>query len=387
MTQYFMPSPAETAHRRTAIIALMARGGVTLAELVARLRPAVSERVVQRDLALLQRQFPGRIDSCQDGRAKSWRFNGDVCRVLERPLSALTDDQLTALIVARGLLHLPDPADAPVDAGHGYRGALACAVDALLAGMGLSDEAKAIAPDTITISRFGVAPEEDASFPSTIDALRAGDALRFTYTNLDGRTHAVHARPIRLAHVAGEWHLFSWAADDRVKPGKIKQYRLSRMSGIGRTTTQPAGCPHSGLRHDVAATMRDAFRATGSNQRTRVRVAVSPRAWPFWEKRRWGADQHITGPHPDLPPHWRRITFVTTGIDECRYFVMSFGAEVRVEAPDDLATWIRTQATAILAAAQTTDQTNSDHAATPVDAADQTNSDDAASPVGGRVRR
>ena len=61
---------------------------------------------------------------------------------------------------------------------------------------------------------------------------------------------------------------------------------------------------------------------------------------------------HITPvppPHQDnLPPDWRRIAFVTTGLAECRHSVLAFGAEVRSEHPPALVTWIQEQAKAII---------------------------------------
>ena len=304
------------------------------------------------DLAWLRSAFPGRVQIDTQGRAQLWSFIGEPPKLLSTSLTHLDEDQVAALIAARGLLRLPDPTrPAAEDSGDDYHGTLSRAIDRLLRDVGLADEAKTIAPDAIAISRFGVAAEEDAAFPACLSAIRAGESLSFIYTNLDGATHSVHAYPIRLVHIAGEWHCFSWAPDERTKPGKIKQYRLSRMADIARRASAPAGCPLMGLRSEAAALLRDAFRATGSTKpadRRAIVVAISPKAWPFIDRRRWGADQREL-PAEHLPAGWRRLRFVTTGLREAQFWILSFGSAVRAEEPAELVQWLREQAQAVLA--------------------------------------
>ena len=132
-----------------------------------------------------------------------------------------------------------------------------------------------------------------------------------------------------------------------MKPGKIKQYRLSRITTPTRTPSAPPGCPHTGLRAEVTDLLRDAFRATGSTSpadRVKVVLAISPAAWSLVEQRRWGANLKNDLDTNNLPPGWRRLSFVTTGLRECRHWVLSFGAEVRAEHPPALVEWIRDQA-------------------------------------------
>lgn len=348
-----MSSRHVPAQRLTEILKLLSRRPCTLSELRQGLYPMPSARQLERDIEKLRQSYPGRLTASVDGKANVWQFAGEAPFNLPTPIPALDEDQITALIAARGMLRLPDPAGTPDErAGMGYHGVLAQAIDRLLGQCGLAEQVKNIAPDAIAISRFGVAGEEDAAFPLVFAAIRAGESLRFTYTNVDGNTHPVHARAIKAVHFAGEWHCMGWAADEREAPGKIKQYRLSRMREVSRTAGAPPGCPRTGLHNEVKSLLRDAFRATGSTKpghRRRIIVAVSPKAWPFTEGRRWGADQHIDERPQDLPAGWRRLRFVTTGLAECRYWVMGFGAEMRAEHPPELVTWQRDQAEQILA--------------------------------------
>lgn len=328
--------------RRRQILAHLATAPLTLAELRQRLPGPPSLRTLATDFAWLQVRCGPRLSWETVGRAKRWSFSGEAAHVLPDGFVTLDRDQITALIAARGVLRLPDPATSPAeDPGDRYHGALAHALDRLLRDAGLGAAAKTIAPDAICVSRFGAAPEDPAVFPLVLDAIIVGDALRFAYVTGDGRPEQVHAQPIRLVLIAGEWHSFSWQG------GKIKQYRLARMSAVLRTTQRPPECPHSGLRSAVSDTLRDAFRATGSDRpdaRRRIVLVASPKAWGFLERRRWGADQRVDEPPPiGLPPDWHRLSFVTTGLKEARHQILSFGAEVRVEEPAELREWIREQ--------------------------------------------
>jgi predicted DNA-binding transcriptional regulator YafY len=385
-----MPTSKETAIRRSDIVRELAQQPCTYAMLAARLIPSVTTRCVQNDLAHMAKQFPGRIKFDLHGKEKYWSFHGDVPKILEHPITAIDDDQITALIAARGLLRVPQPVDEPVENNNHYRGALAQAINRLLHDMGLHDDVQQIAPDTISISRFGVAPEEDDSFPIALSAIRAGESLAFRYTNLDNKSHDVHAHPIRLVHITGEWHLFAWASDEKIQPGKVKQYRLSRMANIARSIKRPTGCPNTGLRSEVNNILRNAFRATGSTnpkERLLFTLAISPNAWPFFEKRRWGDKQKEIIHNPDLPADWRRLSFQSTGLRELRYWALSFGKEIIAESPPELRQWLRDQAAHLSSlyaekppvSATTTNTTSATLAA-------QTNHEPPGAPMGDRVR-
>ncbi len=339
-------SPGPAAARRNRILHLLSQQSLTAAEVRQRLDPQPSQRSLTDDLAWLRGAFPGRITCARLGRANAFHFAGEVPRLLPVPLTHLDEDQVAALIAARGLLRTPDPTKPTAeDPGDTYHGALAQALDRLLTEAGLDDDARAIAPDAVTISRFGVAPEEEAAFPLCLAAIRTGRSIAGTYTNLDGEEHAVHAKAVRLVHIAGEWHLLAWSRSREV--GKLRQYRLSRMTGLHRRDDDPPGCPSSGLRREAAALLTDAFRATGSLKpadRVTVVLAVSPKAWPFLERRRWGASQQWDHTPADLPSGWRRLRFTTTGLAEARYWVLGFGTAIRAEAPPVLMEWIHEQA-------------------------------------------
>ena len=193
------------AQRRRSVCSLLSHEPLTKANLLARLDPPPTLRTLDEDLRWLTKTFPSQVRTGLEGRAKTWHFNGEIPHLLPEPLTHLDDDQVAALIVARGLLRLTD-LDKPAAEGttEDYPGTLAQALDRLLRQSGQAAEADRIAPDAVTISRFGVAPEEHMVFPLCFQAIRAGEALRFTYTNQSGKVAPVHVQPIRLAHIAGE---------------------------------------------------------------------------------------------------------------------------------------------------------------------------------------
>lgn len=351
-------SPTSAAARRHRILHFISQQPASTAAILQHLQPHVAQRTLTTDLAWLRHAFPGRVICTRNGRENLLQFTGDIPRLMPRPLTHLHDDQVAALIAARGLLRTPHP-DATQDKGDGYHGALAQAIDRLLDDAGLNGAAAhAIAPDAVTISRFGVAPEEEAAFPLCLGAILADGSVTCTYTNLDGEQHPVHAKAVRLVHITGEWHLLAWSHNRGI--GKLRQYRLSRMTGLQRRDDEPHGCPPSGLRREAAALLTDAFRATGSlkpQDRTTVILAVSPKAWPFLERRRWGASQHWDNTPTDLPPGWRRLRFTTTGLAEAQYWVLGFGTALRAEGPPKLIEWLHDQATGILAGFKETRQT------------------------------
>jgi hypothetical protein len=111
------------------------------------------------------------------------------------------------------------------------------------------------------------------------------------------------------------------------------------------TGHRPAGCPARLPQEDVDRMLASGFNATSSadpSHRRRVVVAVGPEAWPDVVDRTWGEAQIVT----DAPEHgdgWRRLTFVTSGWQEARGWVLSLGANAFVEAPIELIDWIRRQ--------------------------------------------
>ena len=314
----------------------------------------VSRRTITSDLRRLEAEhaeaFVGAVGS---DHVKRFRFTGCLPHRLERPLTHVTEHELVALVAARGLLRMP--AGHAAEPGHAathpsYTGLLDAAMHALIERIGLSGRASQLAPEAVQVHRFAVPDEDPRQLATALAAVVTGDVLRFVYRNNRNEVHGVHVQPVRLALFEGEFHLYAWAAgdgdDDR--GGRIKQYRVSRMSGVERCVTPPAGCPAGLQQRDVDREMRHAFRTHGSGDRSDWRtvvLAVAPDALPHLEGRTWGGEQHWDHAPPDLPPGWKRLTFLTSGLPACRHWVLGFGTWLRAEEPPELIQWLREQVT------------------------------------------
>ena len=337
--------------RRRQILARLATTPSTKVELGEYL--SVTNRTIDKHITQLQRAYPGQLVAERDGRAKRWRFLGDpdagrTVRIrLEEP-------QLIALIAARGMLRTPPASGSPIERrGQAYTGPLAEAIDRLLLQTEFAQEAATLAPNAISISRFGAAPVQPETLLAALSAIRVGEGARFRYVKATGEANPVHVRPLRLTHIAGEWYLFAWATDQQTTPGKIKQYRCSRIRDLHRTAALPPQCPSIRFDRELDAMQAEAFRATGSSDpkdRIRITLIASPLAWAHLHDRTWGSDQKVSEPGATgCPPTWRRLSFVSTGYEEAKYWALSFGAEIQVEAPAKLRDWLAAQATALLA--------------------------------------
>lgn len=334
--------------RRQELLSLLADGPATADELRRRLRRTVSPRTVAADLDELARRFPDQIRRQRGGDARRvyWQLTGLPPTLLPRPIATLTHDELAALIAARGLLRAPEARspgwERPSSA---YAGDLSAALHGLLERSGLADEARTIAPSAIGVSRFGIPADPPGAFAALERTLRSGQAVAFRYRNRRGVERDLHVRPMRLVLIKGEWFCFAWAPTSG--GGAVRQYALARIISreppVRIAADQPPGLPTLLPHADIDASLASGFHATGGGKRVRVRLAVGPEAWPSLADRIWGEGQEIIEHSLDLPADWRRIAFSTTGLNECRHWVLGMGAAVRAEGPAELIEWLRRQ--------------------------------------------
>jgi predicted DNA-binding transcriptional regulator YafY len=336
--------------RRAQILGLLGGEGLGFDALRAKLRPQPAVRTLHEDLAWLERQFPDRFrreqaHGTQGASRVVLRWLGRPPVILAQPLQWLTEEEVVSLIAARGLLRQPDLGVPATATPASVTDPLSRAADDLLARVGIKTFADALARDAVVVSRFGAEPADGVVLSACLAATVRGDGLRFAYTNVHGRRHAaVEAMALRMVLVKAEWFLLAWSDG-------LKLYRLARMTAM-EPCRIPAGCPAWIPRQDIDGKLRDAFYATGSERsqdRVRVVVGVGPEAWPLVANRRWGDRQEIEEDVQGLPAGWRRLRFTTTGLTECRHWVLSHGGQMRAESPAALTAWVHAQAEEILA--------------------------------------
>lgn len=338
----------DTVARRVKIIKLLADEELSANEIFDHFKSRASIRTINEDLSWLLETFPKQI---QRGKARglhgnsrvvfSWK--GSLPCLLSKPLTWLSEDELIALVAARGLLSNSDQSYAATSGIIDERDLLAASVNQILDRSGAQQNVVQIGKLVVTVNRFGAAPVDSEALVKCLAATATGDAIRCSYENVHGHRHEAHISPQRMVLIRGEWYCVAWA-------DLLRMYRVSRMSHVTRCASHPAGKPASIPIHEVDGLIKGGFYATGSSdpkRRRTVVLAVSPGAWPFIAGRRWGDSQRIEQSPRDLAPGWRRLRFTTTGLDECRHWILSMGTGLKAEQPPELTKWIKAEAKAM----------------------------------------
>ena len=339
-------SPQEVSARRVAIIELIAANPLPVEAIVDQLRPRAARRTVYEDLEWILETFPEHLrrESAGQSHGKhrvTYRWIGQSPYLLSSPITWLTEEELIGLVAARGFLRDTTPEQPPTDTAVASDDLLAGAIARLVDRAGVQDAAELLARQVVTVSRFGAAPISGQALATTLSATAVGEALTFTYENLQGRQRAVHALPQRCFLSKGEWYVVAW-------DGTLKTFRLSRMTAVERTSKRPTDAPVSIATSDVDGLLENGFFATSNSRRgDRVQIAIGPDAWPHVCDRRWGDKQTIAADPEGLPEGWLRLSFTTTGLAECRHWVLAMGANARAEKPKALVEWVREQARAV----------------------------------------
>jgi predicted DNA-binding transcriptional regulator YafY len=345
--------PQDVASRRIKLIELIAAEPLSAEEILDRLRPRAAKRTVHEDIAWLLETFPEHFRreraAGQHGPSRvAFRWVGNIPYLLQKPVTWLTEDELIALVAARGFLRDADPTLPATASQLSDHDLLATAVSRLLVRAGVQDAADILSRSSVTVSRFGAAPTDPACLAACLAATATAEGLEFDYINLKGGQSHRHVAPQRMVLIKGEWYVVAWAES-------LRTFRLERMANAKRRSDLPSGKPVSIPSHEVDALLQNAFFATSSNapkDRKKVIMAISPDAWPFIKDRRWGDKLDIDHRPKDLPEAWRRLTFVTTGIHECQHWILGMGANVQAEHPKDLVEWIAKQSSLVAKAAQ-----------------------------------
>jgi predicted DNA-binding transcriptional regulator YafY len=336
--------------RRNKLVELLSGGEQDMVSLCRGLPGRPSRRTVTDDLRWVKKLFPHQLIRNRHSGHACWSLTCRVPHILPEPLDVVTAEQMVALIAARSLLRLPD-ANAP-QLERSATGELASAIDALISRCGLTAAVQHIAPSIIMASRHGIPTEPTGYFLKVVEAIIQRHSLTFMYDNNRNETKSVHTQPQRLVAIHGSWYCFAWTPDKSTPPGRIKQYRLARMSELKQSTSPVNGLPRHISAKEIDDCLAESFGATGSNktsERKRIVLAVSPEGWPHLRDCIWGTRQVWDEKPADLPTGFRRLSFTTTGLNEARHKILSLGAAVRAEGPPELVDWLHQQATAMLA--------------------------------------
>jgi predicted DNA-binding transcriptional regulator YafY len=342
-------SALDVAKRRLRMIALLSEKSRTARELIKELRQLGGARTINKEIAWLKTTFPQnmrveKVVQQDDDSRVLFSWIGPEPLLVDNPATWLTEFELVALVAAKGLLRQPSPRHPTTDRAPQEGDLLASAVHEFIERMGIPEPVRFLRDHHISVSRFGVEPIDPGILATCIRATILGDALQFTYSNLENHQHEAHAAPKRMVLIHGEWYVMAWA-------DVLRMYKVSRISIAVASRRMPDGMPASIPSAEVNAQLDSGFFATNSGDLAARRVvvlAVSPGAWPFVRNRWWGDRMMVDEQPGDLDSGWRRLTFTTTGLAECKHWVLGMGTGVKVEQPAELAQWIADEAQGVV---------------------------------------
>lgn len=170
-----------------------------------------------------------------------------------------------------------------------------------------------------------------------VSALLYGNPADAEYRSPRGVGKVYRLEPLTLAVYRQGLYLF--ARD--VAEGKVKSFAVERFVRFSRLRRERFTWPED---YDPQALFADSFGIT-KGQPVDVRVVFTPEAAPYVRERRWHASQRAEV----LPDGGLRLSLRVANTPELREWLLGFGPDARVEAPQELVDWIRAQLVAAAA--------------------------------------
>ena len=162
-----------------------------------------------------------------------------------------------------------------------------------------------------------------------LTALLRQNPARALYARVAGPTRAYHLHPYTLGVYRQGLYLFAWDVDD----GKVKTFAIDRFRAFHRDRKVRFDYPSGYDPHEVVS---EAFGII-SGPLTDVRLHFRKAAAPYIRERTWHRSQQV-----DDAPDGGVILSMRVGRSyELLSWILSFGPDVRVDAPEDLAEQIR----------------------------------------------
>jgi predicted DNA-binding transcriptional regulator YafY len=283
----------------------------------------VSERTIYRDMALL-REPPFMVDF--DEQTRSYRLKGEC---FLPPLQFETAEALAAVEALTAAEAVP------------FQSALQRArskiVNALPGGVrrdAMERRSEVRYRSDPPVRHDGV---ED-HYETVREALRSSHELAGVYRSFrrDGQMEVL-LEPYELLFQKRAWYVVGREVnDDRLLMFKLR--RFERLRRTARRFTRPAD-------FTLERYLGNAWNMAPDKPTYEIRVRFAARVRELVLETYWHKTQRITE-HED-----GSLTFQATvdGLNEVRWWVLGFGAQATVEAPEELREWIRQQARALLA--------------------------------------
>lgn len=279
----------------------------------------ISERTAQRDIDFMRDRLQAPL--AFDRRRNGYRYTNDAYEI---PIHWLDEDNLLALALATRLAStIPDTAVKEdlcrligrmlrLSRNDGY----AC-LDRLV--------------DKISVKNIEYARVDEQFFRLVVRALFDERALCITYHSPhSGVVSERMVQPLHLMHYMGSWHLLAWCATQEA----IRDFALARLQMVvfaNKPVLLPDNLP------SIKEYTRRHFGIMQGETATTVTLRFSPHVAPRILEQIWHPDQQ-TSLEPDGS---LLLSFLTADFRELTRNILSYGAEVRVEQPEELREQVR----------------------------------------------
>jgi predicted DNA-binding transcriptional regulator YafY len=298
-------------------------GGVTIDDLA--VLCGVTTRTIRRDLQALEESgFPLYDDRTRDDGRTRWRINGQAFRGLA---AGLTLSELCALYFSRTLLESL--------AGTPFRDEVESAFEKVAAALSphmkrFLDELPHVIASKPDPARRRFSPHQQQIMARALEATLHQRQATLTYhSHSSQRTSVYLVHPYRLAYAQGGLYLLAWVPDY----GEVRTFAVERIQDISLLEarfTPTEELPAQAFPHSLGV---------HSGAPERVEVEFDASAAEYVRAREWHQSQVLS----DAANGGVRVVLDVCIDRSLRGWILSFGPQARVLAPDTLARDITAQ--------------------------------------------
>ena len=272
----------------------------------------VSPRTIQRDIEFMRDQLGMQIE--YDAVKHGYFYPRDG---YELPAPRLREGELVALLVGTKVLeqYAGTPFEADLRRAFGRMAVM------------LPDEVAVHMGELADATAFRVTapmPAELALFGKLTSAAQRRKRLRIVYASLSsGRTTRRKVDPYRMVCVDGAWYLVAHCH----RRGEVRLFvpdRMREVAEMGEGFRAPKD-------FDLAEYMKGSFKVMRGGRPRRVRLRFTGMAATYVPERKWHSTQSVKAHGKTVD-----LEMTVTRLDEVAAWVMSFGGDCEVLAPEEL---------------------------------------------------
>jgi proteasome accessory factor B len=203
-------------------------------------------------------------------------------------------------------------------------------------------------PDSVTVrpgwidNRFTFLQEsftaiDPAIWETVADGLRTARRVDITHQKAGGETTRRKVAPYHMVNYRGEWYLVGHCSVRKA----VVRFAMSRIRSAG-LTDESFTVPED---FDFQKYLGSHFGIMTEDEEHAVKIEFSPAQAPYVEERTWHSGQTLTRNGDGSVV----LSFTTNSLFEVKRWVLAWGADARVLAPEALARMVREDLAAALA--------------------------------------